>query len=41
MGWIDQSKISAATAKDVVERVFDDRTFAQKSANGSKALTEI
>jgi hypothetical protein len=38
MGWVDPAKISAANSRDVLERVFDDRTFAEKSANGSRAL---
>jgi hypothetical protein len=36
--WVDSSRISAATARDVLKRVLDDRTFAEKSANGSRPL---
>ena len=38
MGWIDPSKISAATARDALERVLDDRTFVQRLAQGTRSL---
>jgi hypothetical protein len=38
VGWIDPAKISAATARDVVERVLDDRTVEERRAQSSRAL---
>jgi hypothetical protein len=36
--WLDCSKVAASTARDVVERVMDDRSRAERRAQSSEAL---
>jgi hypothetical protein len=36
--WVDMSAIRAATARDVLERVDDDRSLAERRAQGARAL---